>query len=286
MSTIEGEQKKEFVADERFSEGLGLYMSICDLDRIIDNINQRIRKIDRIFLEIGMLLVKTGNYKALKTLTNETITMHRRFHKLEKVAKYMVDIRDIPENTKEYTDGVLKISEEIKNTGDYYINLGSLIKDIVLSNNKEDASILIEELIGRKELIDEMNLGNEAIGLKLSREDLMQYFTFEGFREYIESRVKVIPKDVPLEDGKDYYGVFVKDNERNEVQDIRLCVPEIVDLNTYLINAYLYEAAYNYYEFLGYEPFADEFNEICATTFESRVRNSIIPEERKRLMKF
>ena len=77
-------------------------------------------------------------------------------------------------------------------------------------------------------------------------EDFLKYP--EEFWQYIDIRTIIVDSHIPEE--REFYGVNLK-MSNNKLSDIKVFVPEIINLETALINIHEFRIAYNLYQELG-----------------------------------
>ena len=113
----------------------------------------------------------------------------------------------------------------------------------------------------------------EIIGLSLTSEDLDIYFGDQAGFSYLKENAKIF--DVPLRQGMDLFGCYPLEDEKTEVlKSIKICVPEITDLNSMYVNIHEFKHGLDLYPYLGkkipekdYEKMAQEEEGKFKTTY-------------------
>ena len=103
-----------------------------------------------------------------------------------------------------------------------------------------------------KTLIETDIYDMELYGLTISFDDIKNYFNYEDdFWEYIESRICFL--DSHDEENDSFYGVNMKFDNDNKLENIKIFVPKIINLDTALINVHEIKHAYDLYKLIGKE---------------------------------
>jgi len=123
----------------------------------------------------------------------------------------------------------------------------------------------------------------ELCGLLLSFEDIKNYFNYEDdFWNYIDSKVYLVD-DREYED-KGFYGVNMKCDDDNKLEELKIFVPNIINLETALINVHEFRCAYDLYKLIGKKVELDEtFCEKVASDSEFEFRNEYINKKLKKV---
>lgn len=114
----------------------------------------------------------------------------------------------------------------------------------------------------------------KAYGLILSLDDVKNFLNYsEHFWTYIKSKIRIINQE---QDKCMVPEVIMKFDDNNCLIDIRVIVPEIVDLKTTLINVHEFQHAYDLYLLLGQPiPYSDEYYEDLAKKKENEFQKKL-----------
>ncbi len=98
-------------------------------------------------------------------------------------------------------------------------------------------------------LTESMQYQNEIIRLLLGESVLLNYFQYPiEFWNYMKSRTIILNEGI---DDQEFVGVYPKLDQYNRVENLKMFVPQIIDLKTLLINIHEYNHAYMLYSRLG-----------------------------------
>ena len=148
------------------------------------------------------------------------------------------------------------------------INLNSSYDflDILDNINEKTINYFMELLSGNNieksfnTLIETNEYRMLAKGLVMNFDDVKKFLNYpESFWKYVEN--KVIYLDSYLEKSKDFYSVLVKTDKEDNISDMKIIVPIIVDLFTLLVNIYEFKYAYDLYNNLGNKLIEEEVYE-------------------------
>ena len=174
------------------------------------------------------------------------------FEDMEEVNNFMFELKDVNEETVLYyyevLDGIETACE---------MNL-----EWRATRPKKEFATLIETEDYRRKLCF----------LTISLEDIKKFLGYEEeFWEYIQKRILFI--DSHFEEDRDFYGVNIKLDDNQCLKDIKVFVPNIINLSTALVNVHEFNHAYCLYKRLGYsicesDDFYEEVAKNCEKMFE------------------
>lgn len=140
---------------------------------------------------------------------------------------------------------------------------------------KKDFATLIEDDVYIKKLIEGC----------ITIEDISKFLKLPtGFINFInESDFKIYLLDSQNEEESAFYGINYKTDEFNNILDIKLFVPIIIDLNTALINVHEIKRAYELYQRLGNKIDDDNIDKINdeAIKMQKSFKNYIQEKEKE-----
>lgn len=124
-------------------------------------------------------------------------------------------------------------------------------------------------------LIDTDLYYKKMIGLVITFSDIKKYLGYEDeFWNLIDSKTYII--DSYDEKDKNFYGVNIKYNNKI-VEDIKVFVPKIINLETALVNVHEFKHAYDLYELIGKEKVLnDDYYEKIAKESEKEFKNKYL----------
>lgn len=101
-----------------------------------------------------------------------------------------------------------------------------------------------------KTVLETDEFRKDAIGLILNFDDIKKYLNYpQQFWDYAESRI--IRVDSTKEKNKSFYVTLMKFDNDNNLKDILIIVPYIINLQTSLVNIHELKHAYDLYNLLG-----------------------------------
>lgn len=177
-------------------------------------------------------------YKNIKKVEN------RILHYLSKKA-YSIDYSSFP--AEEF---ILDLDELSNQTSDYY---ESALEDIEIACDMQQE--YRAKRMPRKfdTIIEDQSLVEELIGNTITEKDIARFLKlprkFIKFMKKDSFRIYQLEND--NEEHQAFYGVNCKTDKQENIIDIKLIVPIIVDLETALINISEYQKAYELYQRLG-----------------------------------
>lgn len=153
---------------------------------------------------------------------------YKKVRSLETLYRILDDLDELNEKTYYFYQSVL---EEYEN----------LEEDYVSSNIRNKPSF--------DTLLETTRYEEELLGLLLTERDLDNYYKKENAYPYLKERTKVC--NVSAEEGIGYFGLFTE-NDGEIITGIKLCVPQIVNLKTMLINVHEFKHGISLYPYIGY----------------------------------
>lgn len=157
-------------------------------------------------------------------------------------------------------------------TYSYYNEILSAIKDASELNQPHR---LVKPKKDFLTLSESDNYQLKAYCLMIDFEDIKKFFNYpEEFWEYVIPKVRIIDQncDKCIEPQ-----VIMKFDENNNLTDIRVMIPKIVDLKTALINVHEFQHAYDLYLLLGKKvEHDDEYYENKAKEKENEFQKKLI----------
>lgn len=129
----------------------------------------------------------------------------------------------------------------------YFDNILKEYEDNIFFDNLERKILPYKDF--QTILEDDAYLEN-VLGLTLGTGDLETYYTEEKEAyKYLSDNTKTL--DVPVEEGMDFYGCFLKEDEKNgTLREVKLCVPRITDLETMCINISIYRCGLDLFKYI------------------------------------
>lgn len=123
-------------------------------------------------------------------------------------------------------------------------------------------------------LIENCLYDNKMIGLILSFNDIKNHLGYEKkFWNWVDNKVYIV--DSKEEEDKDFYGVNIKCNSK-KIEDIKVFVPKIINLETALVNVHEFKHAYDLWKLIGKEMVYDEYYENSARECENEFKNKYL----------
>lgn len=99
-------------------------------------------------------------------------------------------------------------------------------------------------------LIETNEYDMQVAGLSLNFSDIKEYLNYpQDFWNYVMPKVTQI--DSHYEEAGFFYNVLMKFDDENNLKDIRVFVPHIINLRTALVNVHEFKHAYDLYNLLG-----------------------------------
>ena len=195
---------------------------------------------------INSVIVFGFNSKVTQDITNvlkEVINIIKEEHNMLNFLKeYTKD-----SNVNEVNNFIIELDILNEETIQYYYHVLDGIEDACDIELEWKANRPVKHF---KSLIDSYDYHKKLYGLILSTEDIKKFFNYpKEFWNYIDKKTYLL--DSRLEQNKDFYGVNMKLNEEKYLTDIKIFIPEIINLETALINVHEIKHAYDLYERLG-----------------------------------
>lgn len=124
-------------------------------------------------------------------------------------------------------------------------------------------------------LIDNYDYRKELYGLILNMDTIKEFLNYpQEFWDYVMPKVRVVDIFESQNEHSMNYEVIMKLDSNNCLTDMRVIVPEIINLTTALINIHEFKHAYDLYNMLGSEvPKNIEYFEKSASKLEDNFTN-------------
>lgn len=132
-------------------------------------------------------------------------------------------------------------------------------------------------------LIETNDYREKLCSLLLSLDDVKNFLGYEEeFWNYVQSRILFI--DSHLEKDKFFYGVNIKLDVNNCLVDMKILVPNVINLETALVNVHELNHAYCLYKRLGFSNLENDiFYEEVAKKQEKLFQEEYIPKKYERI---
>lgn len=190
------------------------------------------------------LLFKVLNYSTttmcMEPLTiDENLLLFLEVKDIVKEEKRLLNFikRNLDKINEDEVDRVLDLLDGVneETVKYYYYLLDNVEADFTAEKKFRQLETLIDTQVYRK----------EVYGLTLSMTDIADYLNYSSsFWEYI------LPRLTRTEE-EEFYGVNIRCNEQNIIEDIRVFVPPITNLATAKINVHELTHAHDMYQMLG-----------------------------------
>ena len=132
-------------------------------------------------------------------------------------------------------------------------------------------------------LIESDKYHKKMYGLMLSFKDIKNYLGYEEkFWDWVDSKVYII--DSRDEEDKVFYGVNIKNNNKT-IEDIKVFVPKIINLDTALVNVHEFKHAYDLWNLIGKEISDEEYYENSARECENEFKNKYLVKKLEQIVK-
>jgi hypothetical protein len=191
------------------------------------------------------------------------IFKYSKFFDINQVEEYIYDLGMLNEQT-------------IK----YYLNLLDSIGDACETQSEYRATRTKKDF---NTLLDNNDYREKLCSLLLNENDIKEFLNYpDEFWKYVDERTTIV--DSYFEEEKEFYGVNIKTNN-NCIDDMKVFVPEIINLETALVNVHEYTHAYNLYEILGKEMMSDLEYENLAKLQEEKFVKEQIPKKYQKIFK-
>lgn len=130
----------------------------------------------------------------------------------------------------------------------FYDNILKEYEDNIFFDNLERKIVPYKDF---QTLIETDSYLREILGLTLGVKDLEEYYAEEAEAfNYLRGNTKVF--DIPIEEGMDFYGCYLKEKETDGVlTGINICVPKITDLKSMSINISVFRCGLDLYQYIG-----------------------------------
>lgn len=220
-------------------------------------------------------------YKDYKKLNNEQIRLIFRYYIEAYFDAYInnniYDLANI--NSIWYSFKMINSEEKwlynfvINNYKNIDLKSGYDFFDMLDNINDKTVEYIIDSLCGIKKdknfytLIETDFYRMYAQGLLMSLDNIKEFLGYEeDFWKYVESKTAYL--DSYLEKSKDFYGVLINTDDDDNIKDIRVYVPIIVDLFTALVNVHEFKHAHDLYQSIGKKYGSEEEYEKSARNLE------------------
>lgn len=133
-----------------------------------------------------------------------------------------------------------------------------------------------------KTLIESDKYRERVCGLALNESDIEEFFLYpKEFWDYIDVRTIIL--DSHLEEEKDFWGINLKmDGEK--LVDLKVFVPDVVNLETALVNVHEFKNAYELYRRLGQTiNESDTYYEIMGRDSEKKFKGEYMVKKRQQM---
>ena len=193
-----------------------------------------------------MALISYGPFHQItKSVYSTWLEFYSILEKEENIMKFLKDNYNKIELSEVYLF-LDELDEINKETYLYYIDILEGIKDASELKQPYRATRPKKEFVT---LIETNDYEIKSYGLVLDFNDIKRFFNYsDEFWNYIEPRIRIINT---LDEKPMNSEVIMKFTNNNCLEDIRVIVPEIVDLATSLINVHEFKYAYDLYQKLG-----------------------------------
>lgn len=179
----------------------------------------------------------------------------------KELLKFLKEYQQIIKEENMYMKFIMKNNQKMKD----FETLNEIIDELDLLNEKtyhfyQQILTQYEEQLERiktrpinsrknfKTLIETTQYKEQVLGLLLTIKDLDQYYQQEEAYQYLKQHTKVL--NINLEDGIPYFGCFLTE-ENEKLRQLNLCVPQIVNLKSMLINIHEFKHGITLYPYLG-----------------------------------
>lgn len=232
---------------------------------------KEISEIKKQNLETLLLILKYSIQNILESIDNtkQSITVLKEVYAIINEEKVLLNF--IKENLNQINsnslDKILDTLDEVNDkTIEYYYYL---LENI-------DVNVDIEKQYRRlNTLIDTPKYRKEVYGLTLTMEDVAEYLNYSiAFWEYI------LPHTIKTKN-EEFYGVYPKIDKHKIVKDMKIIVPEIIDLKTAKINIHEFKHAYDMYTLLE-SPYIEKDYEVEARAEEEQFEMEYVGKKVKR----
>lgn len=129
----------------------------------------------------------------------------------------------------------------------HYDNILKEYEDNIFFDNLERKIVPYKSF---QTIVEDDSYLEEILGLTLGINDLEAYYAEEaGAFNYLRGNTKII--DVPLDEGMDFYGCYLKTEKAGVLTGINICVPKITDLKSMCINISIFRCGLDLYQYIG-----------------------------------
>lgn len=214
---------------------------------------REIREIKKQNLETLSLLLKYGVEDMIETIDNveKNAKILDEFHAIAVEEKMLLNFikRNLKRIDSNELDKMLDVLDKInEKTVDYYYYL--------LDNNVVD-TVKEKQYRGLETIVETGKYRKEVLGLTLGMDDIINYLNYdESFWTYILPRITRI-------DDEELRQVNIKCNANEIIEDIKVFVPNVVNLETAKINIHEFTHAYDIFKMIGFQYLERDYEEIA-----------------------
>lgn len=180
-----------------------------------------------------------------------------------------------------YLEELFQLGED---TFNYY---ASFLDDILIACDLKQEHRIIRDKKNFQTLLESNEFFNKLFELTINENDVLDFLNIsDDFLDFVnENTLKTIYVDYNLEREREFIGVNYKLDENSSLKDIKIFVPNIIDLNTALIFTHTCYSAYALYQRLGITITEDEIKNILNEAEEQmKLFENFIREKEKRLL--
>lgn len=219
---------------------------------------------------ISLIKDPTGsnNRKTLISKLKEYLKITKEENKyLNYIIDNLKNIKNIDE-LNNLLDNLDILNEE---TYKFYRSITESYEDYFIRESKSQRIVPYKEF---NTLIETKEYKEKVIGLTKTREDLYNYYENEEALDYLKQNTKIIKGDVS--ENMIFYGCFPI-IENNILKEIKICVPDIKDFKSMLINIHEYKHGIRLYSYLGKEfNINEKQEEVLAKKEEEKYKTKIL----------
>lgn len=232
---------------------------------------REIREIKKQNLETLSLLLKYGVEDMIETIDNveKNAQILDEFHAISVEEKMLLNFikRNLKRIDSNELDKMLEILDEInEKTVDYYYYL--------LDNNVADA-VKEKQYRGLETITETEKYRKEVFGLTLGMDDVINYLNYdESFWAYI------LPRTIRIDD-EELRQVNIKCNLNEVIEDIKVFVPNVINLETAKINIHEFTHAHDIFNMIGVK-YLDKDYETIAVRNENEFESNYVNQKVKR----
>ena len=166
--------------------------------------------------------------------------------KRKKIIKFLLQNSKVIDN-EEANEVLMSIEDLNEKTVLYYYRVLDDILDACDCNDAYRAKRINKDF---DTLIETDNYSAQAIGLIMNLEDIKKFLSYpDTFWQYVDK--KIVYVDSHKEGNDKFYSTLMRFDDNNNLIDIKVIVPYIINLKTALVNVHEFKHAYDLYNLLG-----------------------------------